>query len=84
MPDRSEGDQPDGRVQDPEMAGVGCDDVLVATACTNHDVGVGYIGGPAGGQQPADIRRIAWASAVAGIVTRAPVSYRVAAVGFPG
>lgn len=41
-PDRRAGtlerDQPNGRVEDPEIAGMGRDDVLPAAARTDHDV----------------------------------------------
>jgi hypothetical protein len=54
----SKDNQPDGRVQDPQIAGIRCHDRLFAAAGTDHDVGVGDISGPAGGQEPAGIRCI--------------------------
>jgi hypothetical protein len=39
----SKDDQPDGRVQDPQIAGIRCHDRLFAVAGTDHDVGVGDI-----------------------------------------
>ncbi len=52
---RSDRDDAEARIEPAKIIRVGGDDLLTATSCADHDVGVGDVGGTAGCEQPPDV-----------------------------